>query len=88
MVFISCLITSIDFCQKTIGNKRSHTSTLRLNGTPSIQKTLRDEHGAFEKVIIFRYTFPSLTGGPNSPPDLKFVGTVGTGGPVKFFLAV
>ena len=25
MVFISCLITSIDFCQKTIGNKRSHT---------------------------------------------------------------
>ena len=30
MVFISCLITSIDFCQKTIGNKRSHTFLTEL----------------------------------------------------------
>ena len=30
MVFISCLITSIDFCQKTIGNKRSHPIVERL----------------------------------------------------------
>ena len=30
-------------------------STLRLNRTPLIQKTLRDKHGAFKKVIIFHY---------------------------------
>ena len=43
-------------------------STLRLNGTPLIQNTLRDEHGAFKKVIIFRHRRRVLTDLTNTGP--------------------
>ena len=45
-------------------------STLRLNGTPLIQQMLRDEHGAFKKVIIFHYIFRHYCGVPEDLLDV------------------
>ena len=65
MVFISCLITSIDFCQKTIGNKRSHTFVHQKKYLNIVQLMFikiifnQSKEGGISRLVVARVKYAS-----------------------------